>query len=58
MTTHATTDTDVRSGMHTDLTPPVGKPRKGNRRSSDQPRRSKVLTVVMFVILLYFLIRP
>jgi len=44
------------SGAHPDPVPPADRPRKGRKHSSDQPRRSVLLSVVMGAVLLYFLI--
>ncbi|MGV8964983.1 MAG: carbohydrate ABC transporter permease [Cellulomonas sp.] len=55
MTTSATAGPTL-TGEHPSSTPPQRGPRKGRTHSSDQPRRSKVLTVMMFAVLLYFLI--
>ncbi|WP_407341956.1 carbohydrate ABC transporter permease [Pengzhenrongella phosphoraccumulans] len=55
MTTSATAGPTM-TGEHPSPTPPQGRPRKGRKHSSDKPRRSKVLTVMMFAVLLYFLV--
>ena len=44
------------SGPHSGSTPGQGQPRRARTHSSDRPRRSKVLTVMMCAVLLYFLI--
>lgn len=56
MTIPATADSTALTGKHTDATPPQDRPRQGRKHSSDQPRRSKVLTVMMVAVLLYFLV--
>lgn len=56
MTTPAASDATIATGKNPDPAPPQDRPRNRRRHSSDQPRRSKVLTVVMCAVLLYFLL--
>jgi multiple sugar transport system permease protein len=56
MTTHATDDKPGTTGRHPSPHPTRRRPRMRRPYSTDSPRRSMILTVVMCAILLYFLI--